>query len=212
MTNPRIPFWMLSERQPLKPPRKGRMLIVQCVMNVEYWPFDQPMPRKLIPGPHGNDKIPDVTNFSWVEYGMRTGFPRILEALKQRGIRQLDLGGVNTARSAGIARFKCRTQGGIAFANNNYICIVLHTISPRPVMRSRCFYFSRRPSFYNSHRRRDGAALDLSREIVADHLCAGRRSPAADCRRAICDKLICVWRYGFLSCIGRKSVAIPLKK
>jgi hypothetical protein len=34
-----------------------------------------------------------------------------IEALKQRGIRQLDLGGVNTARSAGIARFKLGTGG-----------------------------------------------------------------------------------------------------
>jgi hypothetical protein len=42
------------------------------------------MPRKLIPGPHGNEKVPDVPNFSWVEYGMRTGFPRILDALKRR--------------------------------------------------------------------------------------------------------------------------------
>ncbi|HZV63422.1 MAG TPA: polysaccharide deacetylase family protein [Telluria sp.] len=59
---------------------------MHIVVNVEYWPFDQPMPRKLIPGPHGNDKIPDVPNFSWVEYGMRTGFPRIVEALKRRGL------------------------------------------------------------------------------------------------------------------------------
>jgi hypothetical protein len=34
-----------------------------------------------------------------------------IETLKQRGIRQLDLGGVNTARSAGIARFKLGTGG-----------------------------------------------------------------------------------------------------
>ena len=59
---------------------------MHVVVNVEYWPFDQPMPRKLIPGPHGNDKIPDVPNFSWVEYGMRTGFPRIVDALKRRGL------------------------------------------------------------------------------------------------------------------------------
>ena len=56
------------------------------MVNVEYWPFDQPLPRKLIPGPHGMDKIPDVPNFSWVEYGMRTGFPRIVDALKRRGL------------------------------------------------------------------------------------------------------------------------------
>lgn len=86
MSNPRIPYQMASDRARLAPPQPGKPLIVHVIVNVEYWPFDQHMPRKLIPGPHGNDKIPDVTNFSWVEYGMRTGFPRILEALKKRGL------------------------------------------------------------------------------------------------------------------------------
>ena len=86
MSNPRIPYQMASDRPRLPPPAPGKPLIVHIVVNVEYWPFDQPMPRKLIPGPHGNDKIHDVPNFSWVEYGMRTGFPRILRALNDRGL------------------------------------------------------------------------------------------------------------------------------
>ena len=48
MTNPRVPFQMTSERKPLKPPKKGKNLIVHVVVNVEYWPFDQPMPRKTL--------------------------------------------------------------------------------------------------------------------------------------------------------------------
>jgi allantoinase len=86
MSNPRVPYQMASDRPRLPPPRPGKPLIIHVVVNVEYWPFDQPMPRKLLPGPHGNDKIPDVPNFSWVESGMRTGFPRILHALKRRGL------------------------------------------------------------------------------------------------------------------------------
>jgi allantoinase len=86
MSNPRVPYRMASDRKRLAPPRAGKPLIVHLVVNVENWPFDQPMPRKLLPGPHGNDKIPDVPNYSWVEYGMRTGFPRILKALKDRGL------------------------------------------------------------------------------------------------------------------------------
>jgi hypothetical protein len=81
-SNPRVPYEMASDRRRLPPPQPGKPLIVHVI--VEYWPFDQPMPRKLIPGPHGNEKVPDVPNFSWVEYGMRTGFPRILDALKRR--------------------------------------------------------------------------------------------------------------------------------
>ena len=86
MSNPRIPYMMSSDRKRLAPLQAGKPLIVHIVVNVEYWPFDQPLPRKLIPGPHGMDKIPDVPNFSWVEYGMRTGFPRIVDALKRRGL------------------------------------------------------------------------------------------------------------------------------
>src|SRR5579872_2012435 len=86
MSNPRVPYQMASDRRRLAPPQPGKPLIVHVVVNVEYWPFDQPMPRKLLPGPHGNDKLPDVPNFSWVEYGMRTGLPRILSTLTQRGL------------------------------------------------------------------------------------------------------------------------------
>jgi allantoinase len=86
MSNPRIPYQMASDRTSLPPPQPGKKLIVHVVVNVEYWPFEQPMPRKLLPGPHGNDRIPDVPNFSWVEYGMRTGFPRIVSALGRRGL------------------------------------------------------------------------------------------------------------------------------
>jgi hypothetical protein len=86
MSNPRIPYQMASDRAVLAPPVPGKRLIVHVVVNVEHWPFDQPMPRKLLSGPHGNEKIPDVPNYSWVEYGMRTGLPRILSALGQRGL------------------------------------------------------------------------------------------------------------------------------
>jgi peptidoglycan/xylan/chitin deacetylase (PgdA/CDA1 family) len=57
------------------------------VVNLEVWPFDQPMPRKLISRPHGGDAIPDVPNYSWVEYGMRAGLPRIFSYLAEEGIR-----------------------------------------------------------------------------------------------------------------------------
>jgi hypothetical protein len=77
---------MSSDRKRLPPMQAGKPLIVHIVVNVEYWPFDQPMPRKLMPGPHGADKVPDVPNFSWVEYGMRAGFPRIVDALKRRSL------------------------------------------------------------------------------------------------------------------------------
>lgn len=44
-----------------------------------------------------------------------------MEELKARGIRMLDLGGVNTIRSAGIARFKMSTGGKVLTLAGSYI-------------------------------------------------------------------------------------------
>ncbi len=85
MSNPRVPYRMSSERAPLTP-LGGKPLMVHVVVNVEYWPFDQAMPRAALPAPHGKSPIPDVGNFAWVEYGMRTGLPRFLRLLGERGL------------------------------------------------------------------------------------------------------------------------------
>ena len=84
-TNPRIAYQMASDRRPLPGPG-GRNLIVQVVVNVENWRFDQPMPRKIITAPHGADAVPDVPNFAWAEYGMRVGMPRLFRVLGDRGL------------------------------------------------------------------------------------------------------------------------------
>jgi peptidoglycan/xylan/chitin deacetylase (PgdA/CDA1 family) len=85
-SNPRIPFALSSARPRLAPPG-GKPLIVQVVVNIENWRFDQPMPRKLITAPHGAETVPDVPNFSWAEYGMRCGMPRFFDALGSRGLK-----------------------------------------------------------------------------------------------------------------------------
>jgi allantoinase len=84
-TNPRVPYALGSARKPLPAPDGGR-LIVHVVVNIENWRFDQPMPRKLLPGPHGVDTVPDIPNFSWAEYGMRCGMPRLFRTLGERGL------------------------------------------------------------------------------------------------------------------------------
>lgn len=85
MSMQRIPYQIASERQVLSPPQ-GKPLIVHIVVNIEHWRFDQKMPRKILSAPHGIEKVPDVPNFSWVEYGMRCGVPRILRILGERGL------------------------------------------------------------------------------------------------------------------------------
>jgi peptidoglycan/xylan/chitin deacetylase (PgdA/CDA1 family) len=85
MANPRIPYQLSSARPPL-PPLKGKRILVHLVVNVENWQFDQPMPRTIVTPPHGRETVPDVPNFSWADYGMRAGLPRILEAFATRGL------------------------------------------------------------------------------------------------------------------------------
>lgn len=84
--NPRVPFRMASERPKLEP-LEGKPLMVHLAMNIEYWPFDRPMPRGIIPAPHGAMPAPpDVPNYSWVEYGMRVGMPRIMKMTQDRDL------------------------------------------------------------------------------------------------------------------------------
>lgn len=85
-SNPRIPFQMSSERPPLAPPQ-GKPLIVHLLVAIENWRFDDHMPRQIIPGPHGVRSVPDVVNWSWAEYGMRCGMPRLLRVLGERKLK-----------------------------------------------------------------------------------------------------------------------------
>lgn len=85
-SNPRIPFELSNQRKRLEP-LDGKPLMVHLAMNIEYWPIDRPMPRGIIPPPHGAQIAPpDVPNFSWVEYGLRCGMPRIMGMLEARGL------------------------------------------------------------------------------------------------------------------------------
>lgn len=84
-SNPRIPYQMSSDRPPLEG-LGGKPLMVHLVVNVEHWLFDQGMPRKYLTAPHGLEQVPDIPNFSWAEYGMRAGMPRLLDCFARRGL------------------------------------------------------------------------------------------------------------------------------
>ena len=46
------------------------------------------MPRGVLPAPHGAQvEPPDLPNYSWVEYGLRCGMPRLFDMLGARGIK-----------------------------------------------------------------------------------------------------------------------------
>jgi len=85
MANPRIPYRFSNDGLKLKPAPEGGIM-VHLVVNVEHWQFDASMPRTIITPPHGKETVPDVPNFSWADYGMRAGLPRIIEAIQSRGL------------------------------------------------------------------------------------------------------------------------------
>lgn len=85
MSNPRIHYQMASDR-PSLPALDGKPIMVHLVVNVENWLFDNAMPRKILTAPHGLEQIPDIPNYSWAEYGMRCGMPRLLDCFAERGL------------------------------------------------------------------------------------------------------------------------------
>ena len=85
MANPRIPYVFSNDGPALKP-ADGKPILVHLVINVEHWQFEAGMPRTIITPPHGKETIPDVPNFSWADYGMRAGLPRMIEAIGSRGL------------------------------------------------------------------------------------------------------------------------------
>ena len=98
-SNPRVPFALSTDRAPLAP-YQGKPVMVNLAMNIEYWPFDRPMPRGVLPPPHGKPSDPpDVPNFAWVEYGLRCGLPRFIEAV---GSRDLPVSALMNAQVADI--------------------------------------------------------------------------------------------------------------
>jgi allantoinase len=84
-SNPRAPFKLSTEHAKLAP-LNGKTLLVHPVVNIEYWPYDQPTPRTIVVPPHGRYHVPDLPNFCWSEYGNRCGMPRLLKLFGDRNI------------------------------------------------------------------------------------------------------------------------------
>jgi peptidoglycan/xylan/chitin deacetylase (PgdA/CDA1 family) len=79
----RIPYQAIVDRPKLKLPG-GKTIAVWVIVNVEEWRIENPMPRTVLSPPMGQPLLPDVPNWSWHEYGMRSGFWRQYKALTDR--------------------------------------------------------------------------------------------------------------------------------
>ena len=81
----RIPYQAIVDRPRLTLP-DGARVAVWVIVNVEVWSIERAMPRTVLPPPMGKPLLPDVPNWSWHEYGMRSGFWRHHQALTERGL------------------------------------------------------------------------------------------------------------------------------
>lgn len=81
----RIPYQAIVDRPRLVLPDAKR-IAVWVIINVEEWQIENAMPRTVLPPPMGQPLIPDVPNWSWHEYGMRSGFWRQHKAMIERNI------------------------------------------------------------------------------------------------------------------------------
>ncbi|MEM0906893.1 MAG: polysaccharide deacetylase family protein [Pseudomonadota bacterium] len=81
----RIPYQAIVDRPQLRLPA-GNQIAVWVILNAEEWRIERAMPRTVLPPPMGEPLLPDVPNWSWHEYGMRSGFWRQWKALTARSI------------------------------------------------------------------------------------------------------------------------------
>jgi len=81
----RIPYQAIVDRPQLKLPDNKRVA-VWVIVNVEEWQIENAMPRSVLSPPMGQPLLPDIPNWSWHEYGMRSGFWRQHKALTERDI------------------------------------------------------------------------------------------------------------------------------
>ena len=81
----RVPYQAIVDRPRLRLP-DGKRMAVWVILNAEEWRIENAMPRTVLPPPMGQPLLPDVPNWSWHEYGMRSGFWRQWKALTERNI------------------------------------------------------------------------------------------------------------------------------
>jgi allantoinase len=74
----------INERKPFTWPG-NKTLAVWIAPNVEVWHYDLPSGQAVTP--NTANRVPDVVNFSWREYGIRVGLWRLADVLDANGMK-----------------------------------------------------------------------------------------------------------------------------
>jgi peptidoglycan/xylan/chitin deacetylase (PgdA/CDA1 family) len=75
---------VIHERKPFTWP-DGKTLAVWIAPNVEVWHYDSPAGGGVSPNP--SNRVPDVINYAWREYGIRVGLWRLADVLDAAGVK-----------------------------------------------------------------------------------------------------------------------------
>jgi allantoinase len=131
----RSKYSAIVDRPKLSLPNGGRV-IVWTVVNVEVWDIARPMPRQVLAPPTGVTTLPDVSNWSWHEYGMRVGFWRFHALYERLSIRPtLSINGRVCIDYPRIAQ-ACKDSGW-EFMGHSYEQGPIHNEKDQPAMIAR---------------------------------------------------------------------------
>jgi allantoinase len=123
----RVAYSAIVDRPRLQVPDGGRML-VWVIVNVEHWSMERAMPRTVLSPPMGQPLQPDLPNWAWHEYGMRVGFWRIHDALRNLGIiPTLAINGVVCESYPRVAR--AALESGWEFMGHGYVQGPMHSVA-----------------------------------------------------------------------------------
>src|SRR5262249_24007205 len=75
---------IITERKPFTWPG-NKTLAVWIAPNVEVWHYDLPAGTGVSPNP--TNRVPDVINYAWREYGIRVGLGRFFDVLDAAGVK-----------------------------------------------------------------------------------------------------------------------------
>ena len=74
----------IFERKPYSWPN-NKSLAIWIAPNIEVWHYDSPAGTGVSPNP--TNRVPDVINYAWREYGMRVGLWRFADVLDAAGVK-----------------------------------------------------------------------------------------------------------------------------
>jgi allantoinase len=122
----RVPYSAIVDRPRLELPG-GARLAVWTIVNVEEWSIERAMPRMVLSPPLGQPLLPDLPNWAWHEYGMRVGFWRFVEVLKNFNVKAtLAINGSVCKSYPRVA--KAALEAGWEFMGHGYVQRPMHHV------------------------------------------------------------------------------------